>query len=502
MPFGIKGIIAKNSHLLVTIMGIVLFSGILAWRYAAPERASTPSTVTWIGDYLGPATADETPLPFAESVIWHRPEQPYLSMRLLATDADKTLDFVNGVPVWWDIAPTLREDNSYHLVWRNDDGGLWRTLIDPNGNAMLTSIEVAQSVQKAAIATSGDGRAVVAWISDGVLSLTVIDVFGRPLIQWDAVAQNVDEVALFPSPSPQTYLAWVQSARLYTAIIDDLNQQPSPIGFDLPISSTEWVERVHLIGVDSTTPDVLWFVHDIARPDVGVLWTMSWSGDAMMPDEGFQPDAIGIAHSPQPSYRLATLTVADNEQATWLRWADRIPQAIAGPPLALSAPRMWFDRQGALRSAAWIAVDDGRYYQYITYPQLNTSTILNPTTRQWLKDGLEHVYLAIGWLLLPLFLSVSGYAMRQQIPPMVAFGATMISYFALKLLLSPSELYHLPPMLDSDALVGVFAVLVGIGGISATVSSLWTYPTHWQWTALFVATDAILTLIVLGGNLS
>ncbi len=502
MPRWIKGIITKNSHLSAAIGLLLLSSGILTVWYAAPYKPVSPQITGWRADYLVPANAAETPMPFIDSVIWHSPGQPYLSLRSLNDSTEKILDFVNGIPIWWDIATTRRADNVYHLVWRNDDGRLWRTLIDPNGNITLAVIEVAPNTQQADISTSGDGRSILAWRSEGRLGLLVMDVFGRPLVTWENVAQGVDDLAAFPSPEGYIYLAWVQGRQIHTAVIDDLIQQPASVAYPLHLPDTQWAESLLLIGGDNGPPDILWFLHDIAAPDSPTLRGITWFGQPLDLTFASEFKAIGLPRSFQPRYGLPVLTVAIDEQAAWLRWDERVLYPLDGPPANLSAPRLWFDTLGNLRSAAWSTADAGRLYHTITYPQQRTVQAPSPTTRQWLSLGLRNAYRAIGWLLLPLFLTATGYTIRQQVSYNSMFIIILSSYFMLKILLAPTGLYMLSPMQEGTATSGVFVLLVGISGLSLTLATAVVRPIQWVWPLIFSCTDALFTWIVFGAHLS
>ncbi|PJF39306.1 MAG: hypothetical protein CUN55_14730, partial [Phototrophicales bacterium] len=139
----------------------MLSSIVITWRYAAPHvQKSSPAQSIWHSEYFYPANAKETPLFVEKQLVWHIAEQPYLMLRDLENRTDRKLSFTNGIPVWWDIAPTLREDHFYHFVWRTDDGRLWRTLLDSQGALGLGIIEVATNVQQAQITTGGDGQTV------------------------------------------------------------------------------------------------------------------------------------------------------------------------------------------------------------------------------------------------------------------------------------------------------------------------------------------------------
>lgn len=503
MPNWLRGIITKNRQLLGAISLLIISSVSLAGLYAEPYVLATQTLEGWHGDVLTPANADETPLPFVDSILWHPADAPYLALRRLGDTTDTILDITDGAPVWWDVATTRRADSVYHLVWRTDNGSLQRTLIDPLGNSHLAVIDVAENVQHATICTSGNGWSLLAWLSDGQLSLVVIDVFGRPLSTSENWAQNVNAVAVYPSLAGHFYIAWLQGDQLFTAIIDDPLNLPPPTQHALSLGTTEWIEGLQLVSRDDfAPPDVLWFAHTIADPSEATLAGMAWDGQSLSLEGISQLADIGNYRSSQPIYALPALAVRYSDGAGWMRWDDWVLQPLEGPPANLSAPRLWFDARGTLRQAAWTSLDDGRFFHYVTYPQARSVKVAAPTTRQWLKNGLKNAYQALGWLLFPLFLSISGYVMRDQLPQMGIVLGVVAGYLLLKLLLSPSGLYSLPPQVDGDATIGVFGLLLGSGLISVLIATVWFRRSQWGWPLVFVCTDALITLLIFGGNLS
>lgn len=503
MPNWVKGIISKNQQLLGAIGLLIISSVSLASLYAMRHTPATQTLDTWQGNVLVPANADETPLPFVDSILWHPAATNDLALRRLGDTTDTILTIADGIPVWWDVATTRRADAVYHLIWRTENGSLQRTLIDPLGNLHLAVIDVAENVQHAAICTSGNGWSLLAWLTEGQLSLVVIDVFGRPLSTQENWAQNVDDVAVFPSLAGHFYIAWLQNHQLFTAIIDDPLNLPMPTQYSIALDGSKWAEGLHLIGVDDmAAPDVLWLIHPITNPTQATLAGMTWDGVPLSLD-GIPPITdIDNPRSFEPAYELPALAVRVNDVAGWMRWDDQVLHPLEGPAANLSAPRLWFDAGGNLQQAAWTSLDDRTIVHYITYPQTRTVELADPSVRQWLNNGLENAYQALGWLLFPLFLSASGYVMRDQLPQMAIALGVVAGYLVLKMLLSPSRLYTLPPQVDSNATIGVGALLLASGLISIGMATAWFRASQWGWPLVVVCIDAVITLLIFGGNLS
>lgn len=354
------------------------------------QKPSADAPIKAAQSNLAPVHGLESPALLPNALIWHPANSNTLVFQPLDERPSITYGWIIGIPQQWAIHPSAAS-NSYHLLWRNTAGELWRSQINLDGEQSLSPLLISnKAVKNFATLSLSSGQTLILWQSQAdyrsPLSLLVIDQWSRPLFQQDNFIPDAQFFAATTDSAGQTHLIWTSFLNdshypLYHATLERAEaalilKQTQLYSIESP--PTAWLDSLHFFS-DGNSLSALWGMTDIASPDHSTFAGITWTNPAelspftlSLPD---YPDArfrwIGTVQSAAPlSNKPIVLTAALTD--TWqalLLYLDNGQlssyQLLSEQVANASAPTVWIDANQQI-SAAWHAINPSGQLQVYT----------------------------------------------------------------------------------------------------------------------------------------
>jgi hypothetical protein len=191
------------------------------------------------------------------------------------------LDYPGIRPRLWQTAPA--QYDTYHVIWLDQDHGLYSALIDAKGQTQRGPIELTPTARSFITLSYGGDHVFTAWINNHQLFAADIDQAGRPRPLMGPLLEDVSFIAA--TGNSQYHLAWLESTSAgswavnYQPITPDnaiVESFSTLLTFQL--ASDESITSF-VMGLDQTHGYLFWTVTNADQPDVERVYTLSFPLD-------------------------------------------------------------------------------------------------------------------------------------------------------------------------------------------------------------------------------
>lgn len=486
---------------LICLFIIAIGIGLAVLRAETPPEPQ-PITITVRENYherLDPASGLESPVTLANAVIWHPAGLDVLVYHPLDGRPDITYTWIQGVPRQWELVPT---DDNYHLVWLNQDGKLWRSQINSNGEQILAALAIDTGTVHDYVAVPlPHGQALIGWQSEeNAVKLLRLTERGRPLGEVQTLLGDSDRFSMGVDVERNLHLVWLLGYQLQYATVSfaptTLDASVHPVSsWPIELDEGHWIDSLRLVASQNELR-ILWGIIDIANPE-----HTSFGGFILPEGDTFdwpgEPPMRWLGRTLGDTDNLTATVHLDNRWRPALVDLDGNYQLLSDLSADAGAPQVWIDPSG-FYTAAWgrIAEDGTITHQvYSTDPALIQTTFFEEEPEQItvlvaILEGILSIPYGVMWLWLPMVVLMGLKHADQSLHMVMALGL----YWAIKLLF-PN------PALFSDAAPGLVGVLlVAITAVSYGIARQIKGP--WQAVLItFLMSDMVLTCIIFGVDL-
>lgn len=456
---------------------------------------------------LQPATALQPPIPIDTGVIWHPAGQSYLQYQPFDGSSLRQYETISGIPVLWEIVPSLRaEGRLYHLIWQDASNVLWRSQVNPEGEAMLATIEVARNIGDFRSTTTRQWQSVLIWTVENRLYGELIDPRGRPLMDFPALNEILAEKFDILATEDNTFvMSYVHDSTLFygSTFLNDFEGLTS---VPLDLNAGEWVDDLHVVNTEAGLFTV-WTQIDIATPAWSKLYSLNHTTGTIeqlfedTPVRGIHPVYGAVQRYTRPRIVTSIETPSGWTGAVFVPGDNEIQQ-IEITEIVGSEPRLWFEFD-RLFAAIWSLqqVDDEVYYQYYADVQQIPEETIIPDTRLWMRDGLLNLPQGLVWLLLPLSVVALSLILFSR-PPDTLW---MLLAYQFAKAIYPATLFALPLfLLDtlSDDILTITLLLIGTSTTAFLMAFGLTGQQKHMLPVIFFCVDTLLCFIMFGAALN